>query len=143
MVINSEFSWRPFKNFECIPWNIFLYQALRFFWWLNFHVKVSRFDILLVFEIWYSANLVHIFNKIVRKIFKEWIMEYFFLWCSELIPFSLQSLVEPTEGSRHAKCVIHQNQKGNIKIVCNLKVSLEEIVHPKVLLEVNFGNPVT
>ena len=44
---------------------------------------------------------------------------------------------------RNAYIIIHQNQKGNIKIVCNLKVSLEEIVHPKVLLEVNFGNPVT
>ena len=44
---------------------------------------------------------------------------------------------------RNAYIITHQNQTGNIKIVCNLKVSPEGIVRPKVLLEVNFENSTT
>ena len=40
-------------------------------------------------------------------------MEYFFLWCSELIPFSFQSLVELTEGTRHVKCWYYNPSKPN------------------------------
>ena len=40
----------------------------------------------------------------------------------------------------NANIITHQNQIGNIQIVCNLKVSPEGIVHPKVLLKVNFKN---
>ena len=44
MVINSEFSRRPSnKSFYRMPWNICSYQALRFIWRLNLHLKVSRF----------------------------------------------------------------------------------------------------
>ena len=44
---------------------------------------------------------------------------------------------------RNAYIITHQNQIGNIKIVSNLKVIPEGIVHPKVFLEVNFENSTT
>ena len=48
MVINSEFSRGSFKVFSTFQ-GIFLHiRLLRFFWWLNLHLKVSRF---------YSANI--------------------------------------------------------------------------------------
>ena len=40
----------------------------------------------------------------------------------------------------NAYIIAHQNQIENIKIICNLEVSPEGRVHPKVLLEVNFKN---
>ena len=43
----------------------------------------------------------------------------------------------------NAYIITHHNQIGNIKIVCNLKVSPEGTVHPKMLLEVNFENSTT
>ena len=39
--------------------------------------------------------------------------------------------------------ITHQIQIGNIKIVCNLKVSPEGIVHPEVHLKMNFKNSTT
>ena len=43
----------------------------------------------------------------------------------------------------NAYIITYQNQIGKIKIVCILKVSPEGIVHPKVLLEVDFKNSTT
>ena len=43
----------------------------------------------------------------------------------------------------HTYIITRQNQIGNIKIVCNLKVSPEGIVHPKVVLKVNFEKSTT
>ena len=43
----------------------------------------------------------------------------------------------------NAYIVTNENQIGNIKIISNLTVSPEGIVHPKVLLEVNFENSTT
>ena len=43
----------------------------------------------------------------------------------------------------NAYIVTHQNQVGNTEIVCYSIVSPEEIVHPKLLLEVNLENSLT